>query len=131
MQSYPEDWAVRKIKLTDFEGLQNKWLEELVDSSSVPALRYIGIDVNAFFNKDPDIWSSCPAYTEACSIINSFKVVNDAAERAIALMTTFNQSRTTSKNGMQNLIQVVEENRQRIPSKPTKTNLNSYSFKEK
>jgi len=42
------------------------------------------------------------------------KVVNDVAERSVALMSTFNQSITRTEAEMQKLIQIVEDNR-RIP----------------
>jgi len=45
-------------------------------------------------------------------ICNAFiKVVNDAAEHSIALMSYFNQSMTKTESEMQKLIQVVEDNR--------------------
>lgn len=43
------------------------------------------------------------------------KVVNDVAERSVALMSTFNQSITRTEAEMQKLIQIVEDNRKRIP----------------
>lgn len=43
------------------------------------------------------------------------KVVNDVAERSVALMSTFNQSITRTEAEMQKLIQIIEDNRKCIP----------------
>lgn len=45
----------------------------------------------------------------------ALKAVNDCAERAIALATTFNQSLTTDEKEKQFLLQVVEDHRKRFP----------------
>lgn len=127
LKSYPEDWSIRKIRRKDHAGLEKKWLEELVDSSSVPALRSLGFNIDFIFNREVTDWNSCPEYEEAINIIKSLKVVNDAAERSIALMSCFNTSITTSETEMQKVLQVVEDHRKRVPNKPTKNILSSYN----
>jgi hypothetical protein len=41
--------------------------------------------------------------------------VNDLAERAIALATEFNESLTRDESDFQKIIQVMEDNRRRLP----------------
>ena len=126
---YPEDWCNRNIKLRDFEGLETKWLEELIGTSSHPALRSLGFDLNFIFAKDSGEWNMWSEYKKATKIINSLKVVNDAAERSVALMSTYNESRTKSEAEMQRLLQVVEYKRHRIPNNPSKNVLKTYNLR--
>jgi len=64
---------------------------------------------------DPQTWEEISEFRDTKAVVKSVKVVNDAAERSVALMSTFNQSITKTESEMQKLIQVVEDNRQRIP----------------
>ena len=75
---------------------------------------------------DPEEWDSCQNYVQAKKIVSALTVVNDAAERAIALMSGLNGSITKSETEMQKLVQVVEDHRKRVPTKANKTDLNTY-----
>ncbi|KAK0054712.1 hypothetical protein Bpfe_015809 [Biomphalaria pfeifferi] len=79
------------------------------------ALLSIGLDVALLNGIDPENWSDCPHFQQAANVVKCLKVVNDTAERSIALMTSFNQSITKSEAEMQKLIQVIKDNQERIP----------------
>jgi hypothetical protein len=53
--------------------------------------------------------------------VKSLKVVNDAAERGVALIQTFNGILTNQEEEKQFLLQVVEKHRHDFPN-PNKTN---------
>ena len=61
--------------------------------------------------------------------MNSIKVVNDAAEHSIALMTTFKKSITKKESELQKILQVVEDNRKRIPD-IKKSTLKKYTVRK-
>ncbi|KAK0040999.1 hypothetical protein Bpfe_029591 [Biomphalaria pfeifferi] len=124
MSQAGDDWSDRAIKLEDCTDLAVKELHALVAASSTSALRSIGIDIS-FLHVDPETWKDLPAYVQAKSVIGAIKVVNDSAERSVALMSTFNKSITKSETEMQTLLQVVEDNRKRIPDSQ-KSTLTSY-----
>ncbi|KAK0063240.1 hypothetical protein Bpfe_007436 [Biomphalaria pfeifferi] len=124
MSQAGDDWSDRAIKLEDCTDLAVKELHALVAASSTSALRSIGIDIS-FLHVDPETWNDLPAYVQAKSVIGAIKVVNDSAERSVALMSTFNKSITKSETEMQTLLQVVEDNRKRIPDSQ-KSTLTSY-----
>ena len=111
------DWTDRGIKcsVANCDELADKCLHELVGPASVPALRSFGIDITLLASNDPEIWNEIPEFQQAKQVLNSIKVVNDAAERSIALMTTFNKSITKKESELQKILQVVEDNRKRIP----------------
>jgi hypothetical protein len=69
--------------------------------------------------------SKLPQYKKAKDVVNSIKVVNDIAERHVGLMSRFNESLTSSEEGKQQLLQVVEDNCKRIKS-ARKSELVSY-----
>lgn len=61
-------------------------------------------------------WKNLDAYNNAKTIVDSLHVVNDCAERTLKLMTDFNESLTTNESEMQRVIQVVEDNRDKMPN---------------
>lgn len=111
----------RCIKLESTDDVQNKELWELVNSSSTSSLRALHVDVDFLFNNDPDTWMDSLSFQHSRAIINSLKVVNDAAERSISLMSAFNESLTKTEVEMQRLIQVVEDHRKRVPDSRKRT----------
>jgi hypothetical protein len=115
IQQCGDNWTIRGIKLESTDGLETKSLHHLVASSSQSALRSLGLDIDFLFNSDPITWNQSPAFQKVKSIIASLKVVNDMAERSIALMSSCNLSITKSETEMQKLIQVVEDHRKRVP----------------
>jgi hypothetical protein len=55
---------------------------------------------------DPAIWNDSPVYIQSKHSADLLKVVNDIAERSMALMPEFNTSTTRNEAEMQRLIQV-------------------------
>ena len=111
------DWSVRGIKCpaAELNKLEKKQLHELVTSSSTAALQSLGLDVTILSGTDPKTWEEIAEFCYTKAIVKSVKVINDTAERSVALMSTFNQPITKTESEMQKLIQVVEDNRKRIP----------------
>jgi len=69
----------------------------------------------AFLGADPDDWEREVSFREGLAVINKVKVVNDVAERAVALITEINQILTKDEEQKQYLLQVVAENRKKCP----------------
>jgi hypothetical protein len=57
--------------------------------------------------------------------VECLKVVNDCAERAIALMATYNQTLAKGEKRKQDMLQVVENNRKRLKT-TSKKELGTY-----
>jgi len=124
MLQYGEDWRNRGIKLQESKNLENKELHELVAASSTSALCCLGVNVE-LLTMNPAGWTGSPLFDKAKSVIDSIKVVNDSAERSVALMSAYNEYITKNEREMQRLVQVVEDNRKRIPDYK-KTTLKQY-----
>jgi hypothetical protein len=65
----------------------------------------------------PNAWINNIEYIDGCEKIKKLKVVNDATERGIVLMTYFNGTHTNQEDQQQYLLQVVE-NTNKIFRKP-------------
>lgn len=122
-----DNWSVRGIKYpaAECEQLEKKQLHELVAPSSTAALRSLGLNILVLSGTDPETWEKIPAFQATKAVVKSLKVINDAAERSVALMSSFNESITKTESEMQKLIQVVEDNRKRIPDARKSTLMSS------
>ena len=72
-----------------------------------------------FLQKDPLEWIADKKYQRSLDLVKSVRVINDLAERGVALMTEFNASLTKSEEQKQFLLQVVKAHRKKY-SAPTK-----------
>ncbi|ESN92918.1 hypothetical protein HELRODRAFT_165054 [Helobdella robusta] len=123
MTAVDSDWSVRGVKYpaTELEQVKSKPLHDLVSGTSRAALLSLGMDVAILRKTEPDSWNDLPLFQKVANVVKSLKVVNDTAERTVALMTNFNQSITKNETELQKLIQVVEDNRTRIPDSSKRT----------
>ena len=129
MQQCGQEFSVGGIRLQNCSDLQNKELYELITSSSLRTLQLLRLDTNFIMTNDPETWNDSPLYMQNKCIVDSLKVVNDMAERSIALMSDFNSSITKNETEMQRLIQVVEDHRKRVPDSSKRT-LIAYTMRE-
>ena len=72
-----------------------------------------------FLNLDPSKWINDKSYKMCQDIVKTVKVVNDLAERGVALIQEFNSSITRNEEQKQFLLQIVEDHRKQF-SEPTK-----------
>ncbi|ESO00433.1 hypothetical protein HELRODRAFT_175856 [Helobdella robusta] len=123
MTAVDSDWSVRGVKYpaTELEQVKSKPLHDLVSGTSRATLLSLGMDVAILRETEPDSWNDLPLFQKVANVVKSLKVVNDTAERTVALMTNFNQSITKNETELQKLIQVVEDNRIHIPDSSKRT----------
>ena len=124
-----QDVSIRGIRLESCSDLQNKDLHELLTPASLRTLPLLHVDMSFFMTNDPAIWNDSPMYIQNKRVVDSLKIVNDTAERSIALMSKFNTSITKNEAEMQRLIQVVEDHRKRVPD-CNKQTLAAYTIRE-
>ena len=77
--------------------------------------------------RDVFSWTDDTSYQLAKQLIQSLKVVNDAAEREVALATTFTSSLTRREDEKQLLFQMVETHRKRLPQSTKNAALSVYT----
>src|SRR6218665_275094 len=93
-------------------------LHNFVTTSSLQFFKILMLD-EEFLEHDPSEWDNLEQYKRSQDICRSVKVVNDFAERGVALIQQFNGSLTRDEEQKQFLLQVVEHHRQ-ICAAPTK-----------
>ena len=69
-----------------------------------------------FFNISPERWDTNESYLIAARVANSLQVVNDTAERAVALMEAYNSLHMRDEEQYQYLLQVVRQHRTQFPN---------------
>ncbi|KAE9523786.1 hypothetical protein AGLY_015846 [Aphis glycines] len=100
LSMYP-DKAISKAGITAF--LRHQWyLSDLL----IPT---------EFLKFDPEEWENMPDYQLGLSVVRCMQVVNDFAERGVALIQNYNSILTKDENQKQFLLQVVESHRKRFP----------------
>lgn len=110
-----EEPAKRIVPFTDPE---TKGLHDFVTKSTRKFFTILKLRAE-FLDHDPSEWLNDDTYGESLKIVQSVKVVNDAAERGVALIQEFNSSITRSEEQKQFLLQVIENHRREFVS-PTK-----------
>ena len=109
----------RSVRYSGKEDLSDKTLDYFVGPSSFLFFRVLQIN-KAFLECEIQSWTDEPSYKEAKTTVESLRVVNDAAERGIALATTFNASLSKREEEKQLVYQMVDMHRKLLP-KPTKS----------
>ena len=67
-----------------------------------------------FMDHAPCKWDTIPSYIAARDYINQMKVVNDLAERGVALMECYNNILTKNEDQKEYILQVVEQYRNKF-----------------
>ncbi|KAG0725627.1 hypothetical protein GWK47_038257 [Chionoecetes opilio] len=94
--------------------LSQKTLADFVTKSSRMFFVTLGID-DGFLETDPAEWHDDPRYVAAARKVNGIRVLNDFAERGVALMKDYNLTLTKDEDQTQYILQVVEAHRGRFP----------------
>lgn len=104
----------------DTAVINSKQLEDFVTDNTHRFFRITGIPVD-FLKLDVDSWPTDENYTTAKAIVSSIRVVNDIAERGVALMEEYNKLHTNNEEQKQYLLLVVKNYRQRYPNRNKET----------
>lgn len=129
MKQQDRRWSLRGIRLENTESLNKKQLSDLVGFQSMNALKSLNFDMNFLYNLEPEKWCESKEYQLAKLFVMRIQVVNDPAERALALMTDYNNSLTRNEKQKQLILQVVEDNRKKIKNYKKKNLSNLKSIK--
>ena len=103
----------KRIKIA-VKSIEQASLTQFVTKNTINFFRCLDITTD-FLQADPDTWDSRDDYKAASSITHSLKVVNDSAERGVALIEEYNSLLTNDEEQKQYLLQVVQDHRSRFP----------------
>ena len=99
----------------NMQSLQSFETRTLVTSSSMNLFHNLQLPTD-FLRTDPDTWETQEEFLTAQRRLRSLKVVNDSAERVVALIQAFNKTLTQDEDQLQFVLQVVSEHRRVFPS---------------
>ena len=94
--------------------IPNKRLHDFVTKSTKKFFQILGLP-DSFLDTDPDTWVTNPSYLQAEEVVRELRVVNDTAERGVALMQEYNGLLTKDEEQTQFALQVVQEHRKLYP----------------
>ena len=97
---------------------ETKGRHDFVTTSTSRFFRILGLPED-FMQKDPSEWEQHQDYIKNKALVRWIKVVNDLAERGVALMQEFSGSLTRNEEQKHYLLQLVESHRRQFAA-PTK-----------
>lgn len=107
-----------KKAIVDLKTINDRQLHSFASTRSGEIFKSLNI-ATTFLQQDPALWSSLESFQVAKKTVSALTVVNDNAERGVALVQDYSGLLTRDEQQLQFLLQVVEEHRRRYPD-PTK-----------
>ncbi|KAG7170900.1 hypothetical protein Hamer_G012470, partial [Homarus americanus] len=108
----------RRIVLSDETPISN--VASFVTERTLDIFDVLTLDgkerAQLFLSKDPKTWKDDEVFITMRDRAINMKVVNDSAERAIALIERYNESITQNEDQKQYLLQVVAAHRKKLPT---------------
>lgn len=122
VRSLQNPGAEHPLKRSTLEpaSVKTKHLDDFVTSSSRRFFNITGLPAS-FLDKDVQTWPDDDNYKSALETVRHLRVVNDIAERGVALMDEYNKLHTVDEEQKQFLLLVVKEYRQHYPDYSKKT----------
>lgn len=111
------EYTPKRVTLSssDINLISEKELDNFVTSNTMRFFEIMNLPTG-FLQKDVECWSDDPEYKAAKDVINSMRVVNDTAERGVALIEEFNMLITVNEEQKQYLLLVVNAFRKKYPN---------------
>lgn len=106
--------TAKRVNINESD-IMSKEIPDFVTQNTKYFFDTLGIN-REFLNIDPSKWETNEHYMYGLNIAKNLKVVNDCAERGIALIQSFNQCITHDEAQKQYLLQAVEDHRVNVPN---------------
>jgi len=113
------------VSMKDIPQLNTKQIWDFVDSGSTKIFERFHLSTE-FLDKDPSKWEELGAFQEARAFFSDFQVVNNSAERAVALTQEY-LGQVKSEENLQDLLLVAQYARRETKEK-TKSQLGKDLF---
>lgn len=90
-------------------------MNDFVSVNTLKFFKCFEIDTD-FLSADPATWVERDDYNDALELCRNIQVVNDIAERAVKMFTTYNRTGTKSETELQHILQAIQEYNRKYPS---------------
>lgn len=107
----------------DLKSVHKKTLPEFATTNTMKLFRYLDIPTD-FLDTLPSMWHQNDDFKQASEKLKSLSVINDHAERGVALVQDFNGRLTHDEEQLQYLLLVVAEHRKKFPDVRKQTMMN-------
>lgn len=104
----------------DLKTIKDRQLSSFASNKSLTLFELLKLPTT-LLNEDPSSWNMLDDYKLAKVTVNALTVVNDHAERGVALVQEYSGLLTKDEEQLQFALQVVHEHRQRYPNVLKKT----------
>lgn len=104
----------------DLPSFMEKKFEDFVSEKSMTLFELMELP-SAFLSVDPDLWEEQEDYQKAAETVRAMSVVNDHAERGVALAQELIGLITKDESQLQFLLQVVQQHRKAYPDSKKQT----------
>lgn len=111
---------LKKRTTVDIEVISAKRLENFVTSNTMDFFKTLELDTS-FLNNPVHTWEEDEVYKKNKSTVKSLRVVNDIAERGVALIEEYNKLITVQEEQKQFLLLLVKNFRKRFPDRKKET----------
>ena len=109
--------ALKRVNATDADFNR---LETFVTKRTHQLFKLLSItgkeEANNFLSKDTESWEAGASYQKLTDRVQKMKVVNDSAERGIALIEKYNECLMKDEEQKQYLLRFVQRHRQLYPT---------------
>ena len=107
------DEPAKRVQI-DLKQCVNMAVEDFVTTGTLSFFEKLQLPVG-FLDVDVASWNDTAEYQQGLNIVHKLRVVNDTAERAVALIEEYNDILTRKETQKQYLLQIVKQHRGHFP----------------
>lgn len=105
----------KRIRVQISEDIYDLDMSEFITKGLIVLFDSLNLSCD-FLDMDPLLWNTNKNYINCLKFFRELKVVNDMAERAVALIEKYNQFGTKDEEQKQYLLQIVAAHRKKYPN---------------
>lgn len=111
------DGNVKRIKVNqqELDSLRSVDISYFITKASIKLFELYELPYDFLF-ANPEDWEHNASYNECLNVFKYLRVVNDVAERCVALTEQYNQILSRDESMKQNILQVVHKERKTYPT---------------
>ncbi|KAK4875355.1 hypothetical protein RN001_011777 [Aquatica leii] len=104
-----------EIEQENLDTLLSADLSNFISKKSLTTFQIFDLPID-FMDKNVEFWTQDESYQENLAFFKRLSVVNDVAERGVALIEEYSKCLTKNEEQLQYLLQVVKNHRQKFPN---------------
>ncbi|QQP38280.1 Uncharacterized protein FKW44_018816 [Caligus rogercresseyi] len=109
-----EKYPVKRPKLLPSQSITGLGLQDMASTNTRRFFQKLRLE-EGFLDADPATWLELEDYQTAAAFVQRIAVINDHAERGVALIQEYNRKLTRDEDQLQFLLQNVSQHRKEFP----------------